>query len=263
MLPSVLLVLCLLGQEFSGPPAQVYQRTVDVLSGAAAGDHNNALENLRRIARDGYLPAQYALGTFYESGTFVPADTKETFNWYKQAAEQNDRLAQWAVGRLYLNGAGVPSDRDEAIRWFRRAADQGDPFGAFWLATALLQTNDPGSFAAFERAAQLGSPQAQQKYAEMLASGQYGMPKQSEAYTWAVLSAGGGNDNARMLMSSLAAGLDSSAREAAEQRAADMAPSVRWDYVSRGCTGWDGEFSASPSPPPARLQTQCRSAGAR
>jgi TPR repeat protein len=263
MLPSLVLALCLLGQEFTGPPAQVYQRTVDVLSGAAVGDHLNALDNLRRIARDGYMPAQYALASFYESGIFVPADTKETYNWYKLAGEQNDRLAEWALGRLYLNGTGVPSDRSEAIRWFRRASDQGDPFGAFWLATTLLQTNDPGSFAAFRRAAQLGSPQAQQKYAEMLASGQYGMPNQAEAYTWAVLSAGAGNNSARTLMSSIAAGLDSKAREAAEQRAADMAPSVRWDYVSRGCTGWDGEFSLAPSPPPARLQTQCRSAGAR
>jgi TPR repeat protein len=257
------LVLAFLGQEFTGPPQQIYERALNVLASASVGDRNNSLDNLKRIASNGYLPAQYALGSFYDSGTYVVSEPGMAVTWYRQAAGQGDRLSQWAMGRMYLSGSGVPRDRNEALNWFRRAADQGDPFGAFWLANTLLQTNDPESFAAFRRAAQLGSPQAQQKYAEMLASGKYGMPDTSNAYTWAVLSAGGGNENARTIMSSIAAAMDSGARESAEKRAADMASSVRWDYVSRGCTGWDGEFSPSPSPPPARLQVQCRLSGAR
>ena len=259
----LLLLLFPTGEEFSGPPAQVYQHAMDVLSNATVGNRAQAFDALQRIGNDGYLLAQYALGTMYESGSVVPAQLTTSFSWYKRAADQGDRLALWAVGRMYLDGSGATRDRDQALAFFRRAADAGDPFGAHWYATALLQTNDPGSFAAFKRAAQLGSPQAQLQFATMLNSGQYGMPDAAQAYTWAILSVAGGNEAGRTLMSSIAGSLPSDVRAAAEQQAADMAPSVRWDYVSRGCTGWDGEFSAAPSPPPARLQTQCRSAGAR
>jgi TPR repeat protein len=43
----------------------------------------------------------------------------------RRLAEQGDVLAQYNLGIVYDTGKGVPQDYTEAVRWYRLAAEQG------------------------------------------------------------------------------------------------------------------------------------------
>ena len=44
--------------------------------------------------------------------------------WYREAAEQGFLKAQFALGSMYDRGRGVPQDYIEAHKWFNLAATQ-------------------------------------------------------------------------------------------------------------------------------------------
>jgi hypothetical protein len=59
----------------------------------------------------------------------VPKDYTEVARWYRKVAEQGYAPAQRTLGLMYADGQGVPLDHGEAHMWFNLAASsaQGDP----------------------------------------------------------------------------------------------------------------------------------------
>ena len=101
----------------------------DFEAGAEAylrGDYATALKELRPLAEQGDVNAQFTLGLMYTKGRGVPQDYKEAVRWYRLAAAQGDAKAQYGLGVMYVEGWGVPQNNVLAHMWYNLAAAQGD-----------------------------------------------------------------------------------------------------------------------------------------
>ena len=54
--------------------------------------------------KQGYLPAQMTLGSFYHNGIGVPQDVKQAVEWYRKASEQQHPQGEHMVAWCYRNG---------------------------------------------------------------------------------------------------------------------------------------------------------------
>jgi TPR repeat protein len=102
--------------------------------------------------------AELRLGELYEEGEVVPRDIQTAMKWYRKGANQNEinciyRLAkllyndnnhkesfvwfkiaaektlapaQYTLGQMYLKGLGTEKNKSEAIKWYKKAANQGE-----------------------------------------------------------------------------------------------------------------------------------------
>ncbi|MCI0666451.1 MAG: sel1 repeat family protein [Methylococcaceae bacterium] len=110
--------------------------------------------------------AQYFLGQMYRKGEGVEKNPQEAVNWYRKAAQQDNRLAQYNMGWMYDIGDGLEQNLDEAIAWYTKAARAGDKYAPFnigalyfsgrdlprdpetalfWFEVAVANGNDKGS----------------------------------------------------------------------------------------------------------------------
>lgn len=83
-------------------------------------------EWLSRRAEEGDALSQFALGTAWQEGIGVPADSARAAAWFTKAAMQGDAESQASLGWMHANGEGVPRDDAKALDWFRKAAEQGE-----------------------------------------------------------------------------------------------------------------------------------------
>ena len=97
----------------------------DYFTAYQQGDYDSALKELKTLAEQGDVWAQYHRGLMYYQGRGVPQDYKEAEKWYRKAAEQGNANAQWHLGQMYENAIGVPRDNREAAKWYRKVAEQG------------------------------------------------------------------------------------------------------------------------------------------
>jgi GAF domain/Sel1 repeat len=91
--------------------------------------HVAGLEELKRLAEQGDIPAQNALGRRYAQGEGVALDEAEAVRWFTKAAEQGSVVAQSRLGALYWRGRGLPQDVNKAYFWSVLARAGGDESG--------------------------------------------------------------------------------------------------------------------------------------
>jgi tetratricopeptide (TPR) repeat protein len=89
-------------------------------------DYAEGLRWYVKLADQGYVPAQYTIGYYYENGRGVEQNYAEALRWYRKAAEDDYGSAQNAIGQLYDMGKGVKQDDAEALRWYRKAAQKNN-----------------------------------------------------------------------------------------------------------------------------------------
>jgi TPR repeat protein len=239
---------------------QLYEKGMNSLMGTGLSRNDlNAVDYLRRSAELGYPPAQVALGYFYDTGSIVPQDSGQAADWYKKAAKQDDRLADWLLGRLYYTGNGIPRDLNAAESWLQHAANQGDPFGQYLLGLIRLERNDcPKAAEWFRKAAMQGLPQAQAQLGELLKDGRGVNADKFEAYVWLLVSFDAGNQMVGAVLAALEGDLGSNRVEEAKSKVRELEQTAGRSVVSRGCTGWSGEFELIPRPPRPDIQRFCR-----
>jgi TPR repeat protein len=240
--------------------AQLYEKGMNNLMGVGVSRNDqNAVDYLRRSAELGYPPAQVALGYFYDTGSVVSHDPGQAADWYQKAAKQDDRLAEWLLGRLYYAGNGIPRDLNTAESWLQKAANQGDPFGQQLLGLVRLEKNDYANASGwFRKAAMQGLPQAQAQLGELLRDGRGVTPDKFEAYVWLLISFDAGNHTVDADLAALEGALGGNRVEEAKSKARDLQQTVSRAVVSRGCSGWPGEFDLVPKPPTPDIHRFCR-----
>ena len=64
------------------------------------GDYATALRELRTLAEQDFVRAQYNLGLMYYNGEGVPRDYAEAATWFRRAADQGHADAKAALQRL-------------------------------------------------------------------------------------------------------------------------------------------------------------------
>ena len=89
-------------------------------------DYNpeEGIEWLRRSAKQGFVPAQSALGILYYNGlgNFIKPNVQEARCWFDKAAKQDDGVAQYYLGEIYFEGNGVRKNRKEGFKWYKKSS---------------------------------------------------------------------------------------------------------------------------------------------
>lgn len=94
-----------------------------------------ALQWFRWTAEHGYAPAQFALGSAWETGSAgLKVDRKEAKKWYQLAANQKNKDALLALGKIYYSGLDGKVDYTKALSLFEQAEHEGAAKGALWLS---------------------------------------------------------------------------------------------------------------------------------
>lgn len=82
------------------------------------GDTPQAVTIWKGWAARGNVDAAYNLAVIHQFGDGVPLDYAAAMQWYRQAADQGDKVSQFQIGLMYQTGQGVAVDEAEAHRWF-------------------------------------------------------------------------------------------------------------------------------------------------
>ena len=83
-------------------------------------------DELKPLAEQGSLRAQFYLAWCYKYGEGVKKDLEKAVEWLTKAAEKGYAPAQNGLGFCYEFGDGVEKDLNKAIEWYTKAAEQGD-----------------------------------------------------------------------------------------------------------------------------------------
>jgi uncharacterized protein len=255
---ATVLLLALSATAQTNTAEQLFNRGMDAVSGSGPSRNDlEAIDYFKRSAEIGYLPAQIALGSFYDTGTLLSGSDSQAVEWYRKAAEKGDPLGQWLLGRVYFNGGGIPQDLASAEKWLQQAADQGNPFGQYLLGRLYTDRDYTKAPPFFLAAAQQGLPQSQFHYGKILKEGRGISQDRFNAYVWLLMSFDGGYPAARNDLTELEGLLGTTEIARAKARARELEVTITRSVIARGCTGWDGELSAIPAPPPLRIQRFC------
>ena len=104
----------------------VYADFDDAVAAYQNGDYETAYKELKPLAVQGLMQAQYGLGLMYVNGEGVPKDDEQAIYWYTKAAEQGDVDAQFGLWLIYADPDAEPQDIGQAVYWLTKAAEQGD-----------------------------------------------------------------------------------------------------------------------------------------
>ena len=97
-------------------------------------DKNIAIEEMRVLAEQGDMEAQFHMGMTHMNGIEVSSAGEikvvehgysEALEWFTKAAEQGHADAQNNLGLMYKEGLAILQNDYEAFEWFTEAAEQG------------------------------------------------------------------------------------------------------------------------------------------
>lgn len=143
---------------------------------------------------------QNEMGYRYITGTCVAKDSSKAKVWFEKSAAQGFALAQYNLGLMYLNGDKVQKDISMAIEWFCKAAEQGNAQAQYLLGVCLEEkhASDKEIVAAYKKAADMGSDEAQCELGFWYCNGERGLEKDiAESNRWFLMAANNGNDEAQ------------------------------------------------------------------
>ena len=143
------------------------------------------IENLKKLAKQGYASAQFKLARMYDNGDRVTKNLSKAVYWFEKAALQGDTSAQFMLAEMYNFGEGVTKNPSIAAYWFEKAALQGHASSQRMLAEMYEKgkgvTKNPSMAAYwFEKAALQGDTLARFRLADM----HYNIKDFSKAAYW-------------------------------------------------------------------------------
>jgi TPR repeat protein len=121
-----------------------------------------AVKYLELSAAQGYVLAEFLLGTIFQKGTdVIKIDLPKALNYYMAAAKHKHAEAARKAGNFHFEGIGTAVNFKEAIKWWTLGEKFGDPVAAFNLIHMYEQGKgtSPNSAKADEcmlRSAELG-----------------------------------------------------------------------------------------------------------
>ena len=102
--------------------AAIFTRAASLLDN---GDPSG-LEPMRRAAELGYVPAQMRLaGLYADGGPGIEADAFEAREWVRRAAESGEPKAMQHYALQLYDGTGGTRDEKSALYWMRKSAEAG------------------------------------------------------------------------------------------------------------------------------------------
>ena len=96
---------------------------------------------LKKSAEQDWTMAQLNLGVLYTTEDYGRPTADEGRKWLTKAAVAGDMHAQKFLGLIYADGIQTQRDLNAATPWFRQAADQGDRVSMYYLF--IISCNQP------------------------------------------------------------------------------------------------------------------------
>ena len=124
-------------------------------------ERDEAIANMRVLASQDDIHAQYYLGRLYRDGGIVIPDSKLAEYYLRSAAERGMPEAQYALGKLCISDDDEVHDAALGIRWLASAAELGSSDSAYLLGKLYLPKDREKAVCYFEQAASQDNPHAQ------------------------------------------------------------------------------------------------------
>lgn len=156
---------------------------------------SDCLDWFEQAARRDHADAQLILARWYS--TQPGADT-DAVKWLERSAELGNRDAQYLLGERYAQGKGVVKRPDIAQRWNDKAAAQQQPNALLQQAKQAAPTH---AFAAYQRAANAGSADAELWLGKAYLAGEQVPTDPALGLYWQELAAAHGSHEAEYQLS--------------------------------------------------------------
>jgi localization factor PodJL len=149
----------------AGDPIALYQYASSLVD---SGRPQEAAQAMQQAAEKGLPAAQYQLAKYYENGTGVTPDARQSKRWTERAANGGNRRAMHNLAMFHAEGRSVEQSYENAAKWFEEAALLGLANSQFNLALLYEQglgvpKSLPDAFAWYSIAAKAGDRGAAQK----------------------------------------------------------------------------------------------------
>ncbi|MDE0717498.1 MAG: bifunctional trypsin-like peptidase domain-containing/SEL1-like repeat protein [Rhodospirillaceae bacterium] len=95
------------------------------------------VEDVRRMAANGHLLAQFELGRDNSFVTRIDKGTEPRVSLLERAADSGLAWAAFKLAFRYIRGIGVGKDLEKAFRYIERAAKKGFPPAMYWAGRFL------------------------------------------------------------------------------------------------------------------------------
>jgi TPR repeat protein len=158
-----------------------------------AKNQQKKLHWIHNAVQNGYSPAYYALGLFYELGDGVEKDLSKALKYYTLGAETENSRSQHLLALFYLKHY---QDFDKAKFWLEKASAKGNTRAQISLAN-FYQNHQPNPNLHFEwlsTAAERGNFLAQANLATCYSKGLKELPKDDKkAFEWNMRASQGGD----------------------------------------------------------------------
>lgn len=192
----------------------------------------DAFEMAKKSASAGDPLGMFVLGMCYENGYGTEADFDRAFELYKESAELGNPRGELSLSQCYLTGRGTQIDADATMEWLEKAEAHGNPEaeqvrGLYRQLMPMVAMDKLGDGAnsggtdpvqgarLMERAAELGSAEAQGFLGMMYINGNHVENDFETGILWLQKAAENGNQRA-------AGALDKYDRPEAYNAAANM-----------------------------------------
>lgn len=180
------------------------------------------VERVIQMANAGNPAALTILGLRAVDGTNgSPINLADAARFLTQAAEKGQPVAQYRLGTMYERGQGVPADSAKAAQWYEKSANQGNRKAMHNLAVSYAGRRNMAEAARwFAKAAALGLSDSQFNLAVLYERGE-GVPLSlSDAYKWYSIAAAAGDAESKTRIAVLQTQLSDSDRATAGKSAA-------------------------------------------
>lgn len=158
------------------------------------GDFYTAFQVFERLAEEGDVYGQYALGVLYSRGHGTEGSQLLAAEWLLKASEQGEveamvHLADLLYTRFHSTNGGLPEDLVASTGWYRRAAEAGNIYGQRRFGWALIKghgiaVDHEAGLSWLMRAVDGGSTQAMYNLGQVHQFGDLGEPNWDQALHW-------------------------------------------------------------------------------
>lgn len=168
-------------------------------------ERDDAVENMRKLAENGDIHAQYFMGKLYRDGPLLPPDWVMARYWFDKAAKQGHTPAQYALGKLLLSDDASVHDSELGIQWLEYAAYNGNHYASYRLGKEYLKgeavrKDTRKAMDHIYTSAQAGNPHAQYLLGKLLIQGKVIDRDKDEGIQWLTLAAEQGHNYAQCLL---------------------------------------------------------------
>ena len=168
-------------------------------------ERDDAVKNMRELAKSGDVHAQYFMGKLCRDGPLLPPDWVMARYWFDKAAKQGYTTAQYALGKLLLSDDVSVHDSEAGIQWLEHAAYNGNHYAAYRLGKEYLKGDSvrKDTRKAMDHiytSAQAGNPHAQYLLGKLLLQGKVIDQDKEEGIQWLTQAAEQGHSYAQCLL---------------------------------------------------------------